>query len=115
MLALTLIILRADFDLFILPLRKKEAPESMNKIVGIELAKLTKHQPLYTLYKAPMNDDIRFYATLYRGEIIFNKNEKPKEGVYYIVYEEFLDLFHLTPIYHFSVTHENRTLYLAKK
>lgn len=115
MLALTLIILRADFDLFILPLRKKEAPESMNKNVGIELAKLTIHKPLYTLYKAPMNDDIRFYATLYRGEIILNKNEKPKEGVYYIVYEEFLDLFHLTPIYHFSVTHENRTLYLAKK
>lgn len=112
---LVLIVLRADFDFFILPLRKKEAPESMNKSIAMDLAKLTKDHHLYILFGSPVNDDILFYTTLYKGEIIYNKNERPKAGNYYIVYEELLDYDHLTSIYRFSVTHQNRTLCLAKK
>lgn len=115
MLVLVLIVLRADFNFFILPLRKKEAPESVNKNIARELAKLTEHHHLYILFGSPVNDDILFYTTLYKGEIIYNKIERPIDGNYYIVYEELLDYFHLTPIYRFSVTHQNRTLCLAKK
>jgi len=115
MLILILIILRIDFSLFILPLRKKEAPESVNKNVGITLARLTQGHPLTTLYHAPINDDIRFYATLNRGEIIYNKFGAPKESGYYIVNIEVLNQFHLTPVYQFYVTYESRTLYLVKK
>ncbi|MBC7450135.1 MAG: 4-amino-4-deoxy-L-arabinose transferase [Cytophagales bacterium] len=111
---LLLLILRLDFNLFILPLRHKEAPESMNKEVGIAIATLTKDKPLFILNHAPINHDILYYTTINRQAIISTKL-KPEYGNYYICNRSDIDTFNLVPVYSFGVTYNASTLFVVKK
>lgn len=111
-----LIILRISFNLFILPLREKEATESKNKKIGAEIAALTKDKPLYLLAHPPINDDILYYLTLHKKEIIFHKKRPPLAGNYYICTRQAIKKrYGLTVLYTFKVSYENTTLYLVKK
>ena len=116
MLVLLLLVIRMNFNLFILPLRNKEAPESANKKIGYNIANLTKGEKLFLLYKAPVNDDILYYITAQKGEIIYSEHLAPVSGNYYIGRKKQLDSLHLTSvIYQFPVSYNNQTLYLVKK
>ncbi len=111
-----LIIIRISFNLFILPLRAKESTESINKAVGASIASLTKGQPLYLLASPPINDDILYYITLYKKEIVRHKKRPPVAGNYYICSRDAIKKrYRVTVLYSFQVSHENTTLYLVKK
>ncbi|ABG61005.1 ArnT family glycosyltransferase [Cytophaga hutchinsonii] len=111
-----LVILRISFNLYILPLRAKEATESVNKQIGATIAALTKSKPLYLLAYPPINDDILYYITLNKKQIIHQKKRPPVAGNYYICNRYALKKrYHLTILYSFQVSYDNTTLYLVKK
>lgn len=65
-----LILIRVTFNFYILPLREKESPESMNKIVGKQIGELTKNGRLIILNRAPINYDILYYLTQERRALV---------------------------------------------
>lgn len=67
---LLLIIARITFNFYILPLRKNEAQETINKTIGTEIGAITKNDPLVILNGAPVNHDILYYLTKERNSLV---------------------------------------------
>jgi len=111
-----LLLLRLDFNLLILPLRKKESPESIYKLTGKNIALQTKGKKLYLLQGAPINHDILYYATKDRKAIISTvKAPVVDENAYYICTREQMQFFSLNSVEAFDVSYQDMQLFLAEK
>lgn len=111
-----LLLLRLDFNLLILPLRKRESPESIYKLTGKNIALQTKGKQLYLLQGAPINHDILYYATKDRKAIISTvKRPIQQKNAYYICTKKQMRIFSLNSVEAFDVSYQGMKLFLAKK
>lgn len=71
-----LIFIRLTFNFYILPLREKESPESINRVVGKKIGAITKNERLMILNYAPINHDILYYLTQERSALVEQKKDR---------------------------------------
>ncbi len=140
-----LIFIRITFNFYILPLREKKSPESINKSIGKHIGQITMNQRLYIINYAPINHDILYYLTKERHAMVDQKQITTKQkgrqitnnnafshshapiadseidqqyvlqNGYYICSKSDVIKFQLQTILLFDISYEGSTLVLAKK
>lgn len=87
-----LILVRITFNFYILPLREKESPESLNRTIGKQIGKITKDKHLTILNYAPLNHDMLYYLTQERHALVEKKHNTETAKKYLKTNKKFIQI-----------------------
>jgi len=81
---IALLVLRIAFNLWVLPHRREQAPQTAEKAAAREIAELTSGRELLIHPVTPASIEFVYYLSTARNEIVRKEYGEFREGVYYI-------------------------------
>ena len=106
-------VVRVGFDLFNLPIRD---PDGFTlKAQALQVAAMTRGQPLFLYRNSQTHDGTTFYITRERGQILRRTETLKRYPAWYIVRQELIDGFPRRQVhYQFRTRSYNKPLYLVR-
>ncbi|MEM6262617.1 MAG: glycosyltransferase family 39 protein [Bacteroidota bacterium] len=78
-----LLLMRIGFDWFVIPHRYQTSPRTEAKMVTEEINRITWEAPLYFDMCAPYNEEVGYYLTLGRKQVV-HRDSEDHDGAFYI-------------------------------
>lgn len=107
-----LLVTRIAFNLYVLPHRKTTGKTDLYKTHALELARITRNQPLYIVPGTPVDHNYIYYLERERGQALHFKRPEPNSLFIYNPGDHANSKF--TTICTFPIDYNNMTLHLGK-